>query len=112
MIFKEFLVDHNMVTIDGKSIDRPHYMSASQWFDFWEFSEEANLGTSIQDQIDSDVDAIISQNEHEHEQELQKQAIELKTSFNERIQDIIKALRHATDSIEDDLISIKFNEND
>lgn len=113
MIFKEFSVDYNKVVIDGQIIHIPHYMSTTQWMDFWSFCEDANSGRSIDERVNSEVSDYISSAEDEHAEELEREIFKLKEEFNDRLEDVASLVEERFEllnSIDDKINSLKFKQ--
>lgn len=60
MLFKAFDVDSQCVYIDEVVIDRPDYISPSQWLGFWEVCQEIEDGQDIINE--QDYNALESEN--------------------------------------------------
>lgn len=109
-VFKTFEINYNNIKIDDIIIEKPNYLSSTQWYEFWSFVEEANLGDSVDDKVESEVDAILSQTEYDHEIELKDSLNKQASEINERLEGLINLIRGHMNDIEDDIITTKINE--
>lgn len=69
MTFIRFDIDYDKITLDDQIINRPPYLSASQWLSFWSYSSSEEMQAKI-DQAYKDGS---EENEKEHLKELEYQ---------------------------------------
>lgn len=58
MLFKNFDVDYDKVTIDSNVINRPSYISPMQWSEFWAMHTDLGSDT-LEDRIERECEAAI-----------------------------------------------------
>jgi hypothetical protein len=96
-MFKQFDIDYDKIAIDGKEINKPSYISSSEWLGFWKYSSSEENEAALERSYQSGLE----ENEKEHEKEIE----ELIDLFD-------KELLSLQDSIEDLILNDEYSSSD
>lgn len=67
-MFRQFDVDYDKVTFDGVSLNKPSYLSPTQWFQFWEMFDGELIESKVNLSFDKGYDVRSGEQDKEIEQ--------------------------------------------
>ena len=68
MMFKQFDIDYDRITIDGIEVKKPSYMSPTQWLEFWEVFDGQLVEQKVSIAFDKGYDCRSGEQDKEIEQ--------------------------------------------